>query len=179
LLATIILDNNRLTYPEYRGNYIDFELIFVNISILKDLNDSFVQHLLHIFAHLATSSLIDGTDSTSIVIMLIMAIVTQQSMHLNQRLSDMTDIFNLVLVRAALDHIDRLPMLGQWVLLYVRTYVLEKQNPTSHKVLHLGLQGITIFHVMSGSTGMIYAVKLRLVPPLGVSRYSGRVSWSD
>jgi hypothetical protein len=111
--------------------------------------------------------------------MLIMTIITQQAMHLNQRLSDMTDIFDLVLARAALDHINRFPMLGQWVLLHIRTYVLKKQYPTSHKVLHLGLQWVTILHVMSGSTGMIYAMKFWLVPPLGVSRYNGRVSRSD
>jgi hypothetical protein len=90
--------------------------------------------------------------------MLIMAIVTQQKMHLNQRLSDMTDIFDLVLARTALDHIDRFPMLGQWVLLHIRTYVLEKQNPTSHKVLHLGFQGIAIFYVVSGSTRIVNTV---------------------
>ena len=57
-----------------------------------------------------------------------MTIVTQQAMQLNQRLSDMADIFNFVLARAALDHVDRFPMPGQWVLLYVRTYILETQN---------------------------------------------------
>jgi hypothetical protein len=70
-----------------------------------------------------------------------------------------TDIQDFVLASATLDHIhSRFPMLGQWVLLDIRTYVLEKQNPTSNKVLHLGLQGITVLHIMSGSTGMIYTM---------------------
>ena len=42
LLATIILDNNRLGDPKYWRNYVDFISIFVNISVLKDLNDSFI-----------------------------------------------------------------------------------------------------------------------------------------
>ena len=67
----------------------------------------------------------------------------------------MTDIFDLVLARATLDHVNRLPMLGQWVLLHVRTYVLKTQNATPHKVLNLGLQRVTIFHVVAGSTKMI------------------------
>ena len=81
----------------------------------------------------------------------------------------MTIIFDLVLTRAALDHVNRFPMLWQWVLLNIRTCILKARNAAPHKVLHLGLQGIAILHVMSGSTGMIYAVKLRLVPPLGVN----------
>jgi hypothetical protein len=70
----------------------------------------------------------------------------------------MTDVFDLVLARIALDHVDRFPMLGQWVLLHVRTYVLETQNTTSHKVLNLGLQRVTIFQIVAGSTGMVNTV---------------------
>ena len=95
-------------------------------------------------------------------------------MHLAQRLPDMTDIPDFVHARATLDHVhSRFTMLGQWVLLHVRTYVLEKQNPASHKILHLGLQGITILHIMSGSTGMIHTVKLRLVPHWGLTGTAG------
>jgi hypothetical protein len=69
----------------------------------------------------------------------------------------MTDIQDFIFARATLDHVhNSFPMLGQWVLLDIRTYVLEKQNPTSHKVLNLGLQGVTILHLMSESTRMIY-----------------------
>ena len=67
----------------------------------------------------------------------------------------MTDIFDLVFAREALDHVDRFPMLGQWVLLHIRTYVLETQNATPHKVLNLGLQRVTILHVVAGSTRMV------------------------
>jgi hypothetical protein len=70
----------------------------------------------------------------------------------------MTDVFDFVLARAALDHVDRFPMLGKWVLLHIRTYVLETQDTISHKVLNLGLQWIAVFHVVSGSTGMINTV---------------------
>jgi hypothetical protein len=86
----------------------------------------------------------------------------------------MTDIQDFIFARATLDHVNsRFPLFGQWVLLNIRTYVLEKQDPSSNKVLNLGLQGITVLHIMSRSTGMINTVKLRLVPPLRVGRYSG------
>jgi hypothetical protein len=68
----------------------------------------------------------------------------------------MADIFDFIFTRATLDQIDsRFPMLGQWVLLNVGTYVLETQDTTSHKVSNLGLQRVAIFHVMSRGTGMI------------------------
>ena len=77
-------------------------------------------------------------------------------MHLDQRLSNMADIFDFVFTMAALDHVDGgFPMLGKWVLLHIMTYVLVTQNTTSHKVLNLGLQRVSIFHVVAGSTGMI------------------------
>ena len=91
----------------------------------------------------------------------------------------MTDIFDFVLVRAGPDHVDRFPMLGQWVLLYIRTYILETQNATRHQVLNLGLERVTVLHIMSGSTGMINTVKLGFVPPLRVGRYSRWVTWSN
>jgi hypothetical protein len=91
----------------------------------------------------------------------------------------MTDILDFVLGRAALDHIDRFPMLWQWVLLHIRTYVLEKQNTASNKVLNLGLKRVTVLHIMSGSTGMINTVKLGLIPPLRVGWYSRWVTWSN
>jgi hypothetical protein len=100
-------------------------------------------------------------------------------MQLDQRLSDMTDIFDFVLARATLDHVDRFPMLGQWVLLNIRTYVLKAQNATPHKVLNLGLQRKTILHVVVGSTRVIYTMQFRLIPPLRVSRYSWWVSRSN
>jgi hypothetical protein len=59
------------------------------------------------------------------MVMLIMTVVTQQTMHLDQRLLNMTDIFDLVFSRATLDHVDRFPMFGQWVLLHIRAYVLK------------------------------------------------------
>jgi hypothetical protein len=69
----------------------------------------------------------------------------------------MADIFDFIFTRATLDHVDRgFPMLGQWVLLHIRTYVLETQDTTSHKVLNLGLQWVTIFHIMFGSTGLYH-----------------------
>ena len=71
----------------------------------------------------------------------------------------MADIFDFVFTRAALDNVDRgFPMLGQWVLLHIRTYVLETQNTTSYKVLNLGLQRVAIFHVVSRSIGVINTV---------------------
>jgi hypothetical protein len=91
----------------------------------------------------------------------------------------MTDIFDFVLARAALDHVDRFPMLGQWVLLHIRTYVLKTQNATPHKVLNLGLQRVTILHVMAGSTRMVDTMQLGLIPPLWVSRYSWQVPRSN
>ena len=70
----------------------------------------------------------------------------------------MTDVFDFVLARATLDHVDRFPMLGQWVLLHVRTYILETQDATPHQVLNFGLQRVAILHVMAGSTRMINTV---------------------
>jgi hypothetical protein len=89
------------------------------------------------------------------MIILIVTVLTQQTVQLDQRLSNMTNIFDLVLAKATLDHVNRFPMLGQWVLLHIRTYVLETQNATPHNVLNLGLQRVAIFHVVAGSTGMI------------------------
>jgi hypothetical protein len=71
----------------------------------------------------------------------------------------MDDISDFVLARATLNHINsRFPMLGQWVLLNIGTYVLETQDTTSHKVLNLGLQRVKVFHVMPGGTGMINTI---------------------
>ena len=92
------------------------------------------------------------------MVVLQMTVITQQPVELNKRLSNMANIFDLVFARATLDHVDRFPMLGQWVLLHIRTYVLETQNATPHKVLNLGLQRVTILHVMAGSTRMINTV---------------------
>jgi hypothetical protein len=113
------------------------------------------------------------------MIVIIVTILTQQTMQFDQILSDKTDIFDLVDARATLDHVDRFPMLGQWVLLHIRTYVLETQNATPHKVLNLGLERIASLHVVGGSTRMISTMQFGLIPPLGVSRYSRWVSRSN
>jgi hypothetical protein len=113
------------------------------------------------------------------MIVLIVTVITQQTVQLDQRLSDMTDIFDLVFARASLDHVNRFPMLGQWVLLHIRTYVLEAQNATPHKVLNLGLQRIAILHVMDGSTRMVDTMQFGLIPPLRDNRYSWWVSRSS
>jgi hypothetical protein len=67
----------------------------------------------------------------------------------------MTDILDFVFARAPLDHVNRFPMLGQWVLLNIRTHVLKAQNTTPHKVLNLGLQWVTVLYVVAGSTRMV------------------------
>jgi hypothetical protein len=114
------------------------------------------------------------------MVMLVVTVSTQQSVHLDQRLSDMADISDLVFSRATLNHMNiRFPMLGQWVLLHIRTYVLEKPDTTSNKVLNLGLERVTVLHIMSGSTEMINTMKLGLIPPLRVGRYSRWVTWSN
>ena len=61
-------------------------------------------------------------------------------MHLDQGLPYVIHIKDFIFSRASLDHVNSyFPMLRQWVLLNIWTYVLKKKYPTSHKVLHLGL----------------------------------------